>query len=147
MSRSADTRGIPFDTTSVPASAYAPSAKSGRYQELEVLSATPGRLVVLVYDHLLGALARVRIAIDAGAPEPRIEALTQAREAVGELMATLDHERGGGIATQLASLYTFFLAELAELGRSPRAEVLDRLVAMVSELRDAFAVAERGVSV
>ncbi len=109
-----------------------------------MLSASPSRLVVLVYDHLLGSLGKARYAIVSQQPEARIEALTKAREAVSELLATLDHARGGEIAAQLASLYTFFLSELADIGANPRPEALDRLIAMVGELREAFAKVDVG---
>ena len=62
----------------------------------------------------------------------------RARDAVGELIATLDRQRGGVVAGQLGGLYTFFLRELTSLGIDPAVERLDRVTAMVRELREAF---------
>lgn len=121
------------------------SARHGdRYKEMEVLSATPGELVVMVYDHLLTNLLRARAAIMASDTEARLEAFGRARDAVGELLATLDRDRGGAVAGQLGGLYTFFLRELSVLGTAPAVDRLDRVVAMVRELREAFSGIQTG---
>lgn len=121
------------------------SFRSGdRYRETEVLSATPGELVVLVYDHLLGSLLRCRGAIAAKDIEGRLAEVGRARDAVSELLATLDREKGGAVASQLAGLYAFFLRELSTLGVEPQVDRLDRIVAMVRDLREAFVGAHQG---
>ena len=118
--------------------------RGSRYRETEVLSATPGELVVLVYDHLLASLLRARAAIAQKDIESRVAEVGRARDAVAELLATLDRDRGGQVASQLASLYAYFLRELSSLGVDPQVDRLDRIVAMVRELREAFVVAQRG---
>lgn len=121
------------------------SARRGdRYKEMEVLSATPGALVVMVYDHLLTSLLRARAAIVARDVESRVMEFDRSRDAIGELLATLDRERGGAVAEQLSGLYTFFLRELSYLGTDPSVDRLDRVVAMVRELRDAFVGIQNG---
>lgn len=118
--------------------------RGSRYRETEVLSATPGELVVLVYDHLLASLLRARAAIGTKDLEGRVTELGRARDAVAELLATLDREQGGAVADQLAALYAFFLSELSSLGVDPRVDRVDRIVAMVRELREAFVGAQHG---
>ncbi len=123
------------------------SARRGdRYKEMEVLSATPGALVVMVYDHLLTSLLRARAAIVAGNVETRVTEFGRARDAVGELLATLDRQRGGAVAEQLGGLYTFFLRELTSLGIDPAVDRLDRVTAMVRELREAFVGIQNGAT-
>ena len=56
------------------------------YREREVLSAAPGRLVVMVFDHLLVNLRRARIAMEANNVQVRVEAIAKAREAAMELL-------------------------------------------------------------
>lgn len=122
------------------------SARRGdRYKEMEVLSATPGALVVMVYDHLLSSLLRARAAIVAGDVDARLEQVGRARDALGELLATLDVERGGAVAGQLGGLYTFFLRELTYAGTESAVGRIDRVVAMVRDLREAFAGIQTGV--
>ena len=112
---------------------------AAQYQEVAVRSASPGQLVVMVYDHLLLHLRRTRLAMEQGNPDLRIASLDKARAALGELLASLDLERGGEIAKQLSGLYAFLLAELVELGLRPSVERLDRMIGMAGELREAFA--------
>ena len=112
---------------------------AAQYQEVAVRSAAPGQLVVMVYDHLLLHLRRARLAVEQGNVELRVASFDRARAALGELLATLDHERGGEMARQLSGVYAFLLGELAELGRQPAVARLDRVTRMAEELRDAFA--------
>ena len=118
---------------------YGSARQATRYREMEIMSAAPGQLVVILYDHLLVTLRRARMAIEAGDVEARGELLEKARAVVTELLVTLDHDRGGDIARNLSGLYSFILSELVQAGVRPSAERLDRVTVMVGELRDAFA--------
>ena len=110
-----------------------------RYREQECLSAPPGRLVVLTFDSLLAALTRARVGTETRSPELTARGVQQARDLLGELLATLDRERGGDIAASLASLYVFCLAQLqVGTGTGQRAP-FDRLIALLSPIREAFA--------
>lgn len=119
---------------------YAASTKqSARYRDAEVASASPGQLVLMIYDHVLVNIARARLRSGDVDGTARSEALDRARAGITELLVTLDRERGGDIAANLASLYAFFLAELSTLGVKPNVDRLDALSRMIGELRQAFA--------
>ena len=120
------------------------ASHAAQYQEVAVRSASPAQLVVLVYDHLLLNLRRTRLATEQANVELRLQALDRARAALGELLAGLDLERGGEMAGQLSALYAFFLAELVDVGMRPNVARLDRVIAMVAELRDSFATIATG---
>jgi flagellar protein FliS len=109
------------------------------YRAREIQTATPGRLVVLVFDHVGAQLARAALAEKAGKIEERVVATSKARAGIFELMATLDPERGGVVAANLKGLYGFFLLELQEFGTHRDIERLNRVAKMVADLRDAFA--------
>lgn len=108
------------------------------YREREVMTASPARLVVLVYDHVLANLNRAKVARDVKRADVQIEAIDKAREGITELLVTLDLEKGGALAQQLQSLYTFMLTELVD-GATMDAKRFDRIIAMVMDLREAFA--------
>ncbi len=118
---------------------YGNARQATRYREMEIMSAAPGQLVVILYDHLLVTLRRARMAVEAGDVEARGELLEKSRAVVTELLATLDHQRGGDVARNLSGLYTFILGELLQAGVRPSVERLDRVTHMVGELREAFA--------
>jgi flagellar secretion chaperone FliS len=109
------------------------------YREREVLNATPGGLVVIVFDHVLVNLVRARAAAAPDKLELRLEALSRARAGIMELLTTLDVAQGGQIGTNLRSLYGFIYTQLMDEARTPEGARLERIVAMVTQLRDAFA--------
>jgi len=108
------------------------------YREREVQSATPARLVVLLFEHAHANLLRARHAVQTGNIELRAESVAKAREALMELLTSLDTERGGDIARNLKSVYCFLLSELVDVARRRDGGQLDRIIRMVSELRSAF---------
>jgi flagellar protein FliS len=117
------------------------SRQAARYRETEVLTATPGQLVVLLYDHLLLSLRRARAAMDARDIDAQGVSLEKGRDVLTELLVTLDRDRGGEVAANLAALYSFLLGELVQVGIRADGARLDRVTHMIGELRDAFAQA------
>ncbi|CAN5240743.1 N/A [soil metagenome] len=109
------------------------------YRQMEVYSASPAQLVVIVYDYLLLQLRRIDLAIEGEKVELRSDAVGRANAAIVELVGGLNLERGGEIGKQLSGLYTYFLAELIDIGRYSDRTRLSRLTAQVSDLREAFA--------
>jgi flagellar protein FliS len=112
---------------------------SSAYRQMEVFSASPGQLVVMVYDYLLVQLARADIALDTKDLELRAVALSRANAAITELVGGLDLDRGGPLSRQLGGLYSFFLGELIDIGRYADRDRLARIRVQVEELRAAFA--------
>ncbi len=115
------------------------SDASSAYRQMEVFSASPGQLVVMVYDYLLVQLARIDIALDTKDIELRSVAIGRANAAIAELVSGLDLERGGPLSKQLSGLYSFFLGELIDIGRYSDRQRLARIREQVGELRTAFA--------
>jgi len=109
------------------------------YREREVLTASPEKLVVILFDHILVNLRRGRLAIEAGNIERRAQALGKAREGVMELFMSIDLERGGEIAANLSALYEFVVREILEVGRTRDVRKLDAVVTIIGNLREAFA--------
>lgn len=116
-----------------------PSASAQAYREAEVLTASPTRLVVITFDAILVALTRARSGFTMANSGVSLPALDKARVLLGDLLASLDRDRGGDLAARLASVYVFTLAELSELGVHPNLTRLDRVISMLRHLRDAFA--------
>ena len=109
------------------------------YREREVLTASPEKLVVIVFDHVLANLRRARVAIEAGNIEQRAQAMRRAREGVMELLTTTDVERGGDMAENLRALYAYALREFLTVGRTLDIKQLDNVTAILANLREAFA--------
>lgn len=105
---------------------------------MEILSASPERLVVLLFDHLVVHLHRVQIAIEGNDVALRTTSLYKARGIVSELLSTLDFEKGGSIARELQNLYGFLLGEMTEIGLHRDAKKVARLKFIAEELRAGF---------
>lgn len=108
------------------------------YRDREIQTASPSRLVVLVFDCALSNLVRARRAVQTNAIEERVDAVGKAREAIMELLVTLNVEQGGDLARNLRSVYTFILTELSDVARRADGARLETIIKLVTELRGAF---------
>lgn len=77
------------------------------YLESRVLSADPVELVEILYSAALEAIGKARRHLAEGDIAARSRQVTRALEIVGELNVSLDLERGGEVAANLASLYDY----------------------------------------
>ena len=114
------------------------AAKTASYREMEVLSASPSRLLVMLFEQLVVQLTRAKLAIEMENVVLRTESLARSRAIVSELLATLDFEKGGSIATELSAIYMLMLRELVDVGIRKDLVVLGKLTFIASELRDGF---------
>ena len=115
------------------------TSQAAAYRGSEALAAPPDQLVVNVYDQLLVSLRRARLAVDGAPAEVRCATLERCRAILLELLVTVDLDRGGEAARELSGLYTFLLGELVDVGLHDDARRLDRITALVGELRDSAA--------
>ena len=114
---------------------------------MEIQSASPERLVVIVFEQLVVNLERARSAMERKDIELRVTSLRRARGLVGELLATLDFEKGGALANQLADLYQFMLYELVDIGQRGDVATMRKLVNIATSLRDGFTAVAGNVGV
>jgi flagellar protein FliS len=117
-------------------STYATASRA--YTESSVLTAPPERLVVMLYDGAGRFLARAAAQIRAGNAGAAGEPLGRASAILDELLATLDHD-AGPIADRLESIYLFCERSLVEAQLRRDAGKVDRVAALLAELRDAWA--------
>jgi flagellar protein FliS len=129
-----------------PAASAAYANQAARYREAELSSASPGQLVVMLFDKILLTLRRARIAAEARKIEERVELLLKANEMITELRISLDFEQGGAISQNLDALYAFSLRQLFEASRSGDVAKIDGVLRVMSELRDAFAQVVSGLA-
>jgi flagellar secretion chaperone FliS len=112
------------------------------YKQNDVLTASPTRLVVLLYDGANRFLRRAAAALRAGNLEASNTAMQRGEAIIDELLATLDFDRGGEIAASLRDLYLFCRRELNDARVERDAEKIDTVVELLAELREAWAQIE-----
>lgn len=110
------------------------------------MSRSPEWLVPLLYEHLLMSLSRANAQMQAGDIEGKGDSLQKASTIVTELLGSLDHEKGGPIATQLSALYAYFTVEILDISRTQDQVVLARLIAMIAELHTAWVEAAEQIA-
>jgi flagellar protein FliS len=114
-------------------------ARAAAYKQSSVLTAPPGQLVVMLYDGARRFLFQASSAMQEGDTIVAHQRLRRVEDILSELLATLDHERGGEIASRLQGLYVFFLAELNRGRVEQDPQRLDFVNRQLGELREAWA--------
>jgi len=107
--------------------------------ETGVAAASPQRLVVMLYDGALAAIADGRAHLVAGHTAPNGRALGKAIGIIDEgLKAALDPSQGA-IARQLMDLYDYIAQRLLLGNARNDVGLLDEATRLLGELRDAWA--------
>lgn len=114
------------------------------YQTQSILTASPGQLVLMMYDGALRFMAQARAGF--ALPEDnysRIEkinvALLRAQAILVELRANLDMNAGGEIAANLDRLYDYYLRRLQEANLRKDEKPVIEIEGLVRTLRDGWA--------
>jgi flagellar protein FliS len=114
------------------------AASPQAYRESAVLTAPPERLVVMLYDGARRFLHQAAVTMRDGDVPTSHERLRRAEAIIEHLLATLDMSQGE-ISQRLESIYMFCQRHLAE-GRIQRdPEKLEKVSALLGELREAWA--------
>ena len=116
--------------------------QTAAYRQQAILTAPPGRLVVMLYDGCLRFLFQSAHAMREGDRQTSLQRMRRAEAIIDELTVTLDHDRGGVIASRLHGIYAFSRRQLLDAWREGDADKIDEVSGMLSELRDAWAEIE-----
>ena len=116
---------------------------SQQYQKSQVETASPTRLIIMLYE---GAIRFCQIALDAMAvPDLLIqhENLLKAQRIVAELLGSLNREKGGEVAENLARLYTHMLEQLVVANLHDEPEAVKLVQSMLRDLWASWVEVER----
>jgi flagellar protein FliS len=114
------------------------TAPTAAYKQQSILTATPGQLVVMLYDGCLRFLHQSAHAMREGKIAEAGTRLARAEAIIDELLTTLDLEEGGVIASRLQGIYVFCLRHLMQARLERDAEMIDKVSELLSELRDSW---------
>jgi flagellar protein FliS len=112
------------------------------YRDAAVRSASPVRLVVLLYEQIIQDLRGALTAIENQDIEARTKELDHALLVVGQLQATLNVEQGGQVARNLDGYYGAMRASLLEAQFKVSPEILRKQIANLLTLREAWVQVE-----
>ncbi len=122
-----------------------PTRAVGRYTGDSVATASPARLLVMLYERLVLDLARAEQGLREGRLDTSAVAIAHAQDIVSELLSSLDQDAWDG-GPALASVYTFVFTELSSalVRRDPERVLSCR--GLVEPLRDAWIEAAASVA-
>jgi flagellar protein FliS len=119
---------------------YAP-ANLARYGVVSVSTASPGRLLVLLYDAMFRFLREGVAAMQAGEKGRASERITRAHAILTELLSGLDHTRSPELCTTLEGLYAFCMQTAVEAMVEQNPEKVASILKVLAPLRDAWSTA------
>lgn len=117
---------------------YAVAASPAVYQQQAVLTASPGQLVVMLYDGACRFLSQGAFAMREADRVRSHERLRRGEAIIDELLCTLNLE-AGEIAEQLHGIYVFCKQQLAEARLEDDADKVEWVRDQLADLREAWA--------
>jgi len=84
------------------------------YRKTDVITADPKKLVIMCYEGAIHSLKTARAKYAAEEYEAKAKAIQNALDILNELRAALDFEKGGEIARNLESLYSFWIQHIIQ---------------------------------
>ncbi|ATJ84641.1 flagellar export chaperone FliS [Halomonas beimenensis] len=107
--------------------------------ESGVMSASPHRLIVMLFDGAQAAIRAARIHLEAGNIAEKGTSISKALDIVNNgLAAALDAERGGEVAENLASLYDYIVRLLLSANRHNDVDKLDEAERLLDDIASAW---------
>ena len=115
-----------------------------KYQQQSIMTMTPGELLLKLYDETVKQLRYAEDALRQKKYERANTSLQKAQRIISHLNKTLSMEYE--IAQNLEALYDFFIYKITQANIHKDASHIEEILPMVTELRDAFAQAEKQVA-
>lgn len=110
-----------------------------RYNQVAVETTDQRGLILICYDEAIFSLQKGKDCYLKSQFEEKARSFNRAKDLISELMVSLNLEAGGQIARNLKSLYRYILNNIDRADLEKNFKLMDRLIAMLSELRSAWA--------
>lgn len=114
------------------------NAYMNQYQQNNMLTASPERILILLYDGAIRFTRQALDAIESGDHKIRQESISRSMAIITTFSNTLDREIGGEIADNLDALYHFMIRELTMANLQNDAEKLRVVEGLLSDLRETW---------
>ena len=122
-----------------------------RYREIDNVGSVTGRspieLILLVYDRIADKLLAAEAAIDSNRADLLGTAIGEAIDLISQgLLAALDYERGGEVATNLGVVYDYALRRLLLANLRKDVKMVREIADLLAGLREAWVSIQQGSS-
>lgn len=119
------------------------NAYMNQYQNNQIQTASPEKILIMLYDGAIRFTRQAMLAMDAGDKAVQGEKISRVMAIVCEFSNTLDHEIGGEIATELDALYNFMTRELTRANLKGDRKALETVEDLLSGLRETWVEAAK----
>ena len=109
-----------------------------QYQASNVNTATPEKLMIMMFDGALQFLQKAKVAIAEGNLKERSQNIDGARKIIRELMRTIDLENVNDVSKQLFKLYNRMAMNLIKANVQRNAALIDTVIEDISNIRWGF---------
>jgi flagellar secretion chaperone FliS len=110
-----------------------------RYQEIEIRTASPLELVVLLYDAAIAGIQKAQEHLASGDIANRTRCLNKACAIITELQVSLDFAGGAEVASSLDRLYHYMKTRIFDANLRQDAAPLREVAGLLGSLRSAWA--------
>jgi flagellar protein FliS len=117
-----------------------------QYRTVSTVTGGPGELLLLLYQAAIKNVGQGRTAILCQKPSLAHSHLVKAQDIVTALRQTLDFERGGEIAQELAGIYSWMLQALFTANVNKDVAPLDQVLPLLRQLLGAWQTAVKQTS-
>lgn len=109
-----------------------------QYQTSNITTATPEKLMILLFDGMLQFLQKAKNAIAENNLRERAENIENARKILRELMRTIDLENGNDVSKQLFRLYNRLAMNLIKANVQRNSGLIDEVIVDITNIRWGF---------
>ncbi|RLA09303.1 MAG: flagellar export chaperone FliS [Gammaproteobacteria bacterium] len=103
-----------------------------------MMDATPHQMIAMLFDGALDRVASAKGAIERNDVGRKGELLSSAISIIDGIRASLDYDRGGEIAVNLASLYDYIERRLVEANVASDVALLDEVSSLLKDLQSGW---------
>lgn len=114
------------------------NSRSALYKETSVVTASPTKLVVMLYEGAIRFLTRAASDIRKGDLVSKAESVSRAVAIIQHLRGTLDLDKGQHIARDLDRLYQYTLSRVLEGSTKLNANAIDEAIKVLANLLPAW---------
>ena len=109
-----------------------------QYQTNNITTATPEKLMVMLFDGAVQFLQKAKVAIEEKNLQERASNIEAARKIVRELMRTIDLENGNDVSKSLFRLYNRMAMKLIKANVSKNVGLIDEVIEDLTNIRWGF---------
>jgi flagellar secretion chaperone FliS len=113
------------------------------YRKVATQTATPGQLVLMLYDGALRFLEQAKTGFDYQDPVQFNQTINnnivRAQAIIHEMNASLNMQAGGEVASNFRRLYNYFYRRLTEANRKKQMAPIEETISRLRVMRDSWA--------